>query len=371
MWDFTPLPAIARYSILAISVVALIATAIIEFLTGNNSITGYLEVATLAAIALFAWRPPIGSLGLLVVAAAAVILGMGVPYVLALALTSGLVVFACRGWLIAVYGTIMVGLAAAVEAVGQQTGSGAIVAVIAFASASGTVGFAFRRNREKVITLNADLDRLAHEAEQVVQNERDRIADELHNIIAHDLTIVVMHTRALKLLDDSDEREQSEEAIMTAATQAMTDIRRMLHIVNGGWDADSTVPTESQPLLERLAILKEELESSGVAVKMSVPETLAISNSIEATLRHIASESVTNIMKHSPDCPEARIELSTTESSVTLCVWNAPGKGQSVPGMSSGYGLRRMAKRVELLRGAFSTGPCEGGWQLEAVLPRI
>ncbi|WP_293695570.1 histidine kinase [uncultured Agrococcus sp.] len=371
MWDFTALPAAARFSLLAVAVVALVATALIEFFTEEGSPTALLEVATLAAAALFAWRPPIASLVLLVVATTALAVREGATFVLALALISGLVVYTCRAWLIALYGATTLMFAVVVETFGQQMAAGGTVGTIAIALASSTVGFAFRRNRKRVIGLKADLERVAHEADQVVKGERDRIADELHNIIAHDLTIVVMHTRALRLTQETDERKQSEQAIMTSATQAMTDIRRMLRIVNDDWDSDSAVPTETLPLLDRLPILRQELETSGIAVQMSIPDELPISSSVEATLRHIASESVTNILKHTPGSTEVRIDLFVTDTSVTLRVWNALGSDKNVPELNSGFGLRRMNQRVELLGGTFATGPREGGWELEAVLPRI
>lgn len=371
MWEYTPLPAYARIAILAISVIALSATAAIEYFTGEGSVTGYVELAMLAALALFAWHPPFASIALLIVAVVGLLLGAGPPYILALALFCGLVVFTCATWLVVGYATLTVMLAVVASMLQQTISPGSTLAFIAVTVASGTVGVAFRRSRRRVVALNANLEKLTQEADRVVQVERDRIADELHNIIAHDLTIVVMHSRALKLIDDPEERKPFEEAIMAAATQAMTDIRRMLHVVNNSWDADSTVPTQSQSLLERLPTLKEELEAAGAYVEVTTPETLPVSNSIEATLRHIATESVTNIIKHSPGCPAAEIELSTSDSSVTLRVWNARGSGRTVPGLSSGYGLKRMTQRVELLGGVLTTGSRGEGWQLEAVLPRI
>lgn len=371
MWEFTRLPAIARFSILIVSVLALSATAVIEFVSDESSVTGYLEVAILAAIALFAWRAPIASLAVLAVVGVAVGVGLGPPYVLALALMYGLVVYTCSTWLIVVYAVAGLILSVIVAVTAQQASPGGTLATLAFLLASGIVGLAFRRNQRRVVDLNADLEKATQEAAQVVKVERDRIADELHNIIAHDLTIVVMHSRALRLVDESADRKLSEEAIMRAATQAMTDIRRMLQVVNDEWDSETRVPTQVQSLLDRLPVLKRELESAGVTVEMSIPQALPVSHSVDATLGHLASESVTNIMKHSPGCASARIELVISDSSVTLRVWNAPGRGEPVAGLSSGYGLKRMAERVELLGGSLTTGKRDGGWQLEAVLPLI
>lgn len=346
--------------------IALVVTAVFDFAADSQTAASYLDVGTLGAIAIFAWRPPVAAVALLLGGGLGLVLGVGGPFVLALALTCGLVIYSCSGWVSSLYLAMAVPMAVGAEVLDQGVAASGLLAV---GLVSGTAGWVLRRGHLREQRLNADVSRLTREAAEVIKAERERIADELHDIIAHDITIVLMHTRALSLIEDRVERERSLHAISDAASQAMTDIRRMLHIVQGGgWHTDGAV-IESETIQQRIRSISEQFRSAGVPVNLILPEVLTVSNSIKATLWHIANECATNIMKHAPNSPSVNLLLSSS-STVTLRIWNATDTDvQSSATQPSSYGLRRMSERVQLLGGTFTAGPEAGGWQVEAVLP--
>ena len=379
-WRSQRLPRSGRIAVITVIVVALVAHGIVDVTVGDPTPSSYADVGMLAAFAAFAWRPPLAAIGLLIGSIAGLLLGIGGPYMLALGVAAGLVIYTCRRWFAVTFCGIAAVLTGATEIVHQGIASGGSLGVLAVGLASGMVGWGLRRGHDREQQLHAreqqltdDVARLETEAAQAVGAERNRIADELHNIIVHDITIVVMHSRALKLIDDPEERERSIRGISTAASQAMTDIRRMLNVVR-----DDTPPVEGadsvevESVLNRIQQVASELTALGARVQIVVPESLAVSTSIEATLWHLVNECATNIMKHMPNTPEVHLHLTTTPNDAMLRVWNADAPARSdIPEVDSGYGLQRMADRVSLLDGSLTYGKSSnGGWVVEATLPR-
>ena len=370
--QFQPLPRSGRVAVTVVVVVALVAHGIVDVAVGDPTPASYVDVGMLAAFAAFAWRPPLAAIGLLGGSVAGLPLGIGGPYMLALGIAVGLVIYTCRRWFAVTFCGTAVVLTGATEAVHQGIASGGSLGVLAVGLASGIVGWGLRRGHEREQQLTDDVARLEVGAAHAVGAERNRIADELHNIIAHDVTIIVMHSRALELIEDPEDRERSIRGISEAAAQAMTDIRRMLHIVRNGAPAtDGADSVEVESVLTRIRQVADDLSAMGVAVRTVTPDSLAVSTSIQATLWHLVNECATNIMKHARDTPEVRVHLTTTPDEVTLSVWNADAVTDvGAPEGDSGYGLQRMAERVSLLDGSFTYGNLNGGWVVEATVPR-
>lgn len=341
-----------------------------DYVDGLQFPSSYLDIVFLMAFILFVIRPPIAAIVLALGGTAAVLLGTGSPYVLGMSIVTGLVVYSCHSWVTIAYGVTLASLIISVELFEQHTVRGASIAVIGFALVSALIGVALRRGRTREQSLHADVGRLTQEAADAIKMERERIADELHDIIAHDVTIVLMHTRALGISNDPMELEQSRLAAAAAANQAMTDIRRMLHVVQGGLEVESG-GVESEPVQQCFHRLSENLHAAGIRVETTAPDSVPVSASIRTTLLHIATESATNILKHAPDSSSARFHLEVSESTVTLRVWNAPDPNEtSEDPPSHGYGLRRMEERARFLGGSFTSGDVADGWQVEATLPR-
>lgn len=351
----------------------MLANGVFDFVNGEGlSSASYLDLVFLLSVALMSWRPPIAVLALLTSAAIGLLLGVGAPYVLGLAVVFGLVVYSCSIPILAIYGACIALGSLVAEGSPQHLSVGASIGIAAVGIASGMVGWSARRGRETVAALNQDVDRLTQHAATVLAEERERIADELHDIIAHDITIVVMHARALRLTTSPNLREVSLAAITNAANQAMTDIRRMLSVVQMGEQPERSALIETAPLRAQLEAVAEQLRAAGIEVHTRMPEDLTISNSVATTLRHVVNECVTNIVKHAERTSSVRIQLILSPEHVELTIWNATPPGAAAPALpTGGYGLRRMAERVQLLDGQLCVKhDHEDGWQVTVRLPR-
>ncbi|MEW1820273.1 histidine kinase [Arthrobacter sp. NPDC080031] len=372
-WAFTALPAGARLALAAVVAVLLLVDGVLALLAQTPMPTSIVYVGALIAIGAFAWRPPVAATVLVACGLVATLLGAGGPYSLALAVSAGLVTSTCGQWLSISYCVVTVALAMVAEGVGQGLVQGGGVGGVALGLASGLIGCGFREGRAREHQLSAHIDRLRRESAAAVQMERDRIADELHNVIAHDITTVVMQARALELVDDPLTRDTSRRAITDAATQALTDIRRMLRLVQGTDETVGGAGAGTVSLAATLESLRLGLGSTGASVELSFPgNEISISNSIETTLVHIAREAATNVMKHARRTPSIRLAVTSDRECITLQVWNAPSTGKSDgTADATGYGLKRMNDRVMLLGGTFEAGGAEKGWTVTATLPRF
>lgn len=370
-WESGELPRNGRVALLAVVVVALIAHATLNWNTRNSSASNLLDLGLFVAISVFAWRPPAAAVALMTGCLVAVAFGIGGPYAFGLAIVSGLVVYTCSGLLAAGYCCIAGALSLVSEFTQQGLASGGSIGTLAIGLASGLTGLGFRKGHAVEQRLWADVDRLTRETTLAIQSERDRIADELHNIIAHDITVVLMHTRALGFIKDPTERRISEQAITEAAAQAMTDIRRMLRVVQEIPGAAGVGARDAGSVLGQIEVVCKELRASGMSVEVTTPKALNVSSSIESTLWHISNECSTNIVKYAPYGAKVDISLMAGGDTVTLRVSNYYPHGEAGNReTANGYGLKRMSERVALLGGTFTAGPDDDGWSVHATLPR-
>jgi len=222
------------------------------------------------------------------------------------------------------------------------------------------------RLREQVATLE---ERRA----AAVEAERRRIADELHDVIAHELTRIAMHVEVLDRAKESEQRQQSTSVIRISSQQALRDTRRVLKLVREPHDDDEAGPAEvdSSDLIVSLEESAEELRELGLTVSSEGPSNLDLPASIRSALVQACRECVNNIAKHSARDGDVCIELAVDEGEVSLKFTNpidAPWTPD--PELSSGYGLPRLRERIALLDGRLSAGPRGSQWRTEITVPR-
>ncbi len=351
--------------------VAIIFGVISAVIDQNFAIDTIIELCTLVLIGVFAWSPPYAVVALVVFGLASAAVGEAGPYSFAMAVAVGLAIVTCTWPLALIYCVATAGWCIAAWAMGQDLTGLGLWGTLAIAVVSGIAGWGYRviRSRERV--MRARMERFAREKELALRDERDRIADELHNVIAHDITIVVMHARALTLTNDPATRSASLQAISDSASQALLDIRRMLrmHTASGELEA---APEPALPPLQSLEQVAADLRALGIDVELKLPDREPnVSNIIASAINHISREAVTNIMRHAPRTTAARVEMTESDDVVTVSVWNraAERAGRESQFPEGGYGLRRMQDRVEFLGGTLTSGPRDGGWVLETMLP--
>ncbi len=202
-------------------------------------------------------------------------------------------------------------------------------------------------------------------ARESVRYERARIARELHDIVAHCLSVMVVQASAGQYLAGTDPAGVTEalESVAEAAGEARTEIARLVELLSG---------QSSAPGLELAGELVRRASSAGLAVTCRLEagwEGLAPAAS-EAAYR-LVQESLTNALKHAPGAP-VTVTIGRRGRDVAVSVANAaPGQpGSGLERSGSGHGLAGMRERVAACGGSMSAGPAPaGGWSVTALFP--
>lgn len=208
-------------------------------------------------------------------------------------------------------------------------------------------------------------------------DERRRIAREVHDVIAHSLSITLLNLtgarRALQQDRGSEELDDAIEALEQAerlGRQAMADIRRTVGLLDSG---PSTTPhTAPEPGIDDISTLVADFERAGLAVTLQMEgNTRTVSAAVGLALYRITQESLANIAKHAPGS-KSEVKLDISPGSARLTVNNqlpAVVVAAFSTRPSEGRGLRGMRQRVELLGGAIEVGPTQHGWSMNTEIP--
>ncbi|MET9631539.1 histidine kinase [Lentzea sp. NPDC006480] len=190
--------------------------------------------------------------------------------------------------------------------------------------------------------------------------ERMALARELHDVVAHYVTAIVVHAQAGQLNRDVDVLP----SIAASGTEALTAMRRLVGTMR---DGGSSGPAASSSLMDDVRALAAE---AGMPVRLSFDLQDAVPQELARSVLRLVQESLTNTQKHASAVSSVEVSLSS-EDGVLLLLVEDDGVASGVPvGGSGGYGLVGMRERVELLGGRFSAGRREPtGWTVRAELP--
>jgi signal transduction histidine kinase len=202
-------------------------------------------------------------------------------------------------------------------------------------------------------------------AETARADERARIARELHDVVTHHVTAMVVQANAAQFLPPEPARE-SLTAIKETGKQALGDLRDLLGVL----DPARSAPRDRLPGLTALPELIERTRAAGQPISLieegSPPASLGAGR--ELTAYRVVQESLTNALKYAAGRPTV-VRLAYHSSSIDISVTTAPGLVSSFSG-GSGRGLAGLRERVELFGGSLSAGPAaEGGFAVTAHLP--
>jgi signal transduction histidine kinase len=217
---------------------------------------------------------------------------------------------------------------------------------------------------ERAAALEQDL---AREAELATAQERARIARELHDVVAHGLSLMVVQAEAAEeLLAHSPQAAvQPMRRVQDTGRQALGEMRRMLGVLRAADPAPET--TAPQPSLTRLPELVRDATDGGLAVDVVVEgEPVELPLGLELTAYRIVQEALTNTRRHA-DAGHAHVRLGYSAEALCLEVTD---DGRQPPGTREGHGLIGMRERAALYGGTLTAGPAEGGgFRVLAVLP--
>lgn len=372
IWSYHPLRAITRRVLLVVVAIVLLVDSLLRATSTEapTLLRAIVGTAIIIVIALFAWRPPVAAVALTAVAIIGAVSGVAGDYLIGAALVMGLVAATCSAALSLLYAAALIGWAIAdvTSPTGILEPAGAIIIAI-LGGVSMAIGITIRAQQDRWRQLSAQIELKEREVAEQLRHERDLIADELHDIVAHEITIVALHAAVLERTNQEDMRKQSQTAIREAAVQALTDIRRVLGMVRG----------EEQPSLERvpspdtldsaIRTTVSELEGAGMSVLVEVPTELRIPNASMLALIRVIRESATNILKHATGAQLVRITLRVEHGWAHLEVLDDSPPAQTAGLPASGYGIMRLRERFRLFGGTFDAQRRVDGWAVTASLP--
>ena len=229
---------------------------------------------------------------------------------------------------------------------------------------SWVAGFAVRERAEQaeaaeVRATHAEQERDAAAAVAVAE-ERARIARELHDIVAHAVSVMVLQVGAVrhKLPDDLAEDRDALRNVEGAGRSALTEMRRLLAVMRRDGDRPELTP---QPGLDRLDSLVAEIDRAGLPVDLHVDgEPFALPPGIDLSAYRIVQEGLTNALKHA-GASHAEVTVRYAPDEVSIEVRDdGAGAGTATNG-ARGHGLIGIGERVKLYGGEMAAGPANGG----------
>jgi signal transduction histidine kinase len=212
----------------------------------------------------------------------------------------------------------------------------------------------------------------AERARRMLLEERTRIARELHDVVAHHMSVIAIQAEAApyRVPDPPAELTRSFGDIRANALQALAELRRVLGVLRAERDVEEGSEAAPQPSLDRLGELVAGVRGAGLAVETAVagtPRPLPVG--VELSAYRIVQEALSNAMRHASGS-QVRVEIVYAPAALRLCVVNGPPRAAASTPPGPGHGLLGMRERAAMLGGDLTAGPtAEGGYAVAAMLP--
>ncbi|MDO3396487.1 histidine kinase [Nocardioides sp. SOB44] len=237
-----------------------------------------------------------------------------------------------------------------------------------YVSAAAALGSVVRRQARQAAELHGLNEALVRERDAidrlVVATERLRLARELHDVVAHTLTVAVVQAEACEAALDADLERAREAArqVQAAGRRGLADLRSLVRVLR---DTDATT---DEPGLDDLDTLAGVMASAGLEVTVERAGTFrGLSPELERELYRIVQEGLTNVVKHS-SAAWVRILVRAHDSRVQLEIVD-PGPAVESPVPSGGHGLAGMAERLAPFGGQVTAGPTSDGYRVHVSVP--
>jgi signal transduction histidine kinase len=209
-------------------------------------------------------------------------------------------------------------------------------------------------------------------AEQARTEERARLAGEMHDVVTHRVSLMVLQAGALRMTAHDETTRQAAEDLRVTGCQALDELRDLVGILRAHPDGDETPSTPGLP-----ALVAESVKVGTPAELTQDGDPALASPLVGRTAYRIVREALTNVRKHAPGA-RVTVHISYGDAQVRLEVRNTPpalppGSALDLSGLAgtgSGLGIAHLRQRVELVHGTLRAGPApDGGFCLEATLP--
>ncbi|WP_420824006.1 sensor histidine kinase [Streptomyces roseifaciens] len=207
---------------------------------------------------------------------------------------------------------------------------------------------------------------------RTVLEERTTIARELHDVVAHHMSVVAIQAEAApyRVQDTPPELAAAFQTIRENAVAALTELRRVLGVVRSENPDAFADPEAPQPTLEALPGLIENVRSAGLSVEhVTTGAVRPLPQGVELSAYRIVQEALSNVLRHAPGA-EARVEVSYVLGGLGLRVVNGAPNRLAKPSPGAGHGVLGMRERVAMLSGGMTAEATdEGGYEVAVFLP--
>ncbi|MBT2211312.1 sensor histidine kinase [Actinomadura sp. NEAU-AAG7] len=209
-------------------------------------------------------------------------------------------------------------------------------------------------------------------AERARAEERARLAAEMHDVVAHRVTLMVLRAGALRVRAPDEETRVAAEELRDDGCHALEELRDVIGLLRRGAGAAGAAPAPASGPLPDLSALVAESAAVGVRVELvERGEPAPASPAVGRTAYRVVQEALTNARKHAPGAA-VRVEVGYRSDGVRLSVLCAAPERDpdaALAASGSGTGLAGLRERVETVGGTFSAGPAGDGFRVEASLP--
>ncbi|MGW4626831.1 sensor histidine kinase [Streptomyces rubiginosohelvolus] len=225
-----------------------------------------------------------------------------------------------------------------------------------------------RRDAEREVTVQRTVTAVERDRRTLLE-ERTTIARELHDVVAHHMSVVAIQAEAApyRVENPPPELEQAFVTIRENAVAALTELRRVLGVVRA---EDYEAPDAPQPTLAALDGLLDNVRETGLETEKVITGAVReLPQGVELSAYRIVQEALSNSLRHAPGST-ARVELGYVLGGLGLRVVNGPARGLVKPSPGAGHGITGMRERVAMLNGEMTAGPtADGGYEVAVFLP--
>ncbi|MCN9241835.1 sensor histidine kinase [Streptomyces sp. RY43-2] len=259
----------------------------------------------------------------------------------------------------------------------MQTAPAALVVFLLVVLVGGVL-----RGRREARTQLVELSTVTAEerARRTLLEERNRIARELHDVVAHHMSVISIQAQVAPHLvkDPPDELRENLDGIRANALEALTELRRVLGVLRaenpedpyGIGSGTGTAPDSPQPTLDRLDALVENTRAAGLEVEAETTgEVRPLPSGVELSAYRIVQEALSNALRHAPGST-VRVELGYVPRGVRVQVVNSRPTHSASPSPGAGHGLLGMRERAAMLGGTLvASETASGGFAVDCFLP--
>ncbi|GAA0242277.1 sensor histidine kinase [Cryptosporangium japonicum] len=239
------------------------------------------------------------------------------------------------------------------------------VLMVATGVAAVAIGFAVRTRRDYLAAVEDRARRLEIERDQrarlAAADERARIAREMHDIVAHNLTVMVTLSHGAAVAAAGGPAADTMLEVAEVGRSALADVRGLLGTLRDQ-------PRDPAPGLGGLEVLLDSVRAAGLRVRSTLTGPVTtLAPGPQAAVYRFVQESLTNVLKHAVDATGADVTVRVSEAE---CVVEVVDDGSAAVDAEPGHGLIGMRERAALYGGTVRAGPDAGGWRVLVRLPR-